>query len=269
MSENESTLPLTTEDDIYEGVRDLGVAPGDTVIAHVAMSEFGFVAGGATAVVDALRRAVTDEGTLVMPTMTKQCADPRHWPDDRFEEYRDEIIEALPPFRPEVTPARGMGVVPECFRNYPDTVRSQHPDVSFAAWGADADYVVADHEYDYGLGRNSPLEKVYELDGKVLLLGVDHHDCNTSLHLAQYVADFDKTVVEDGGAIIEDGERTWVSYEDYDRHDDSWIEDCRRLGGEYDEAFDPAVGTVGRAESKLVSQPDLVDFAIDWFEEHK
>jgi len=36
----------------------------------------------------------------------------------------------------------------------------------------------------FGLGNESPLAKIYDLDGYVLLLGVDH-DKNTSLHLAE------------------------------------------------------------------------------------
>jgi ATP/maltotriose-dependent transcriptional regulator MalT len=41
----------------------------------------------------------------------------------------------------------------------------------------------------YGAGERSPLARVYDLDGHVLLLGVDHAN-NTSLHLAEYRASF-------------------------------------------------------------------------------
>jgi len=45
---------------------------------------------------------------------------------------------------------------------------------------------------DHGLDdprENSPLARVYDRDGDVLLLGVGH-DSNTSLHLAEHRADF-------------------------------------------------------------------------------
>lgn len=48
---------------------------------------------------------------------------------------------------------------------------------------------MADHSLDDALGEGSPLARVYDLDGQVLLLGVGH-DNNTSLHLAEYRAEF-------------------------------------------------------------------------------
>ena len=269
MSQSEASLRLVTKAGIHEDLRQLGVEAGDTLIVHTALSEMGWVVGGAPAVVDALMDAVTADGTVVMPTMSKQCADPNHWPHEEFREHREALLEGIRPYRPEITPTKGMGAVAECFRTYPDTVRSRHPDVSFAAWGADAEFVVSDHEYAFGLGRNSPLERVYELDGRVLLVGLDHHDCNTSLHLAQYVADYEKPVVDDGGAIVEDGEKTWITYRDYDRHDDSWIDDTREIGIAFDHEIGSETGRVGHADSKLMSQPRLVGFAVDWFEAHK
>jgi aminoglycoside 3-N-acetyltransferase len=56
------------------------------------------------------------------------------------------------------------------------------------------------------------LSRLYDLDGSVLLLGVDH-DNNTSLHLAEYRADWPgKAYVTSGAAMLVDGERQWVSF---------------------------------------------------------
>ncbi|NLV11385.1 hypothetical protein GOC74_15770 [Halomicrobium mukohataei] len=60
--------------------------------------------------------------------------------------------------------------------------------------GANADALVADHSFDYGLGDGSRLGAVYERGGRVLMLGIDS-DTNTSLHLAEHRANFPKTTV--------------------------------------------------------------------------
>ena len=67
----------------------------------------------------------------------------------------------------------------ETARTWPGALRSDHPQVSFAAIGPCAAQVTAGHHLHYGLGDRSPLGAVNRLDGKVLLLGVGHH-ANTS-----------------------------------------------------------------------------------------
>lgn len=47
---------------------------------------------------------------------------------------------------------------------------------------------------------------LYDRDGRVLLLGTDH-GTNTSLHLAEYRADYPKERTGDGGPVLIDGER--------------------------------------------------------------
>ncbi|ELZ24294.1 aminoglycoside N3-acetyltransferase [Halosimplex carlsbadense 2-9-1] len=252
---------------LADDLRGLGVEPGETLLVHASLSALGWVAGDAQAVVDALREAVTDSGTLVMPAYTGQYTDPEAWsnppvPDDWVETIRAE----RPPFRPESTPTRGMGAVAECFRGYPDTVRSRHPTVSFAAWGADTEAVVADHAYDEGLGESSPLAAVYDRGGRVLMLGTGH-DTNTSIHLAEYRADFPKERVTNEAPVLEDGEALRVEYEDIETDTSDFAE----LGAEFEAERSEAVtrGTVGAAEARLVDQPALVDFAVDWFETHR
>lgn len=250
---------------LAEDCRALGVNAGDTLLVHASLSAIGWVCGDAQAVVDALRTVVTDEGTLVMPTHTPQYTDPSVWsnppvPDDWVE----TIVAERPPFRPESTPTRSMGAIPECFRGYPDVVRSDHPEVSFAARGADAEAVVADHPLDYGLGEGSPLSAVYERDGQVLLLGVGH-ETNTSLHLAEYRADVEMATETNRVPVVEDDDRVMVEYEDIRRSTSDF--------GEVGEAFEADGGTsegeVGAAAGTLLDQRALVDFAVDWFEDNR
>ncbi|WP_227355448.1 aminoglycoside N(3)-acetyltransferase [Haladaptatus salinisoli] len=257
----ESDEPVTA-DRIEAGLRALGLAAGDAVLVHSSLSSLGWVCGGAPAVVDALLNVVTDDGTVVMPTHTGY-SDPADWenppvPDD----WLDEIRATMPPYRPEVTPTRGMGAIPECFRSYPGVARSRHPHYSFAARGADAERIVADHEYDFGLGESSPLARLYDLGGSVLLLGAGH-DSNTSLHLAEHRGRYETEVVTGGAPVLVDGAREWVTLEAID-YDDS---DFGAAGEAFERERPEAVarGRVGRADSAVVNQRELVDFAGEWF----
>ncbi|NHX36851.1 MULTISPECIES: aminoglycoside N(3)-acetyltransferase [Halolamina] len=251
-----------TVDRIAADLRELGVDAGDTLLVHSALSELGWVAGGPQAVVDALQRVVTESGTVVVPTHSTQYSDPSVWtsppvPDD----WIPQIRESMPPYRPAVTPTRSMGAVAECFRDYPGTRRSRHPLYSFAAWGADAEAVADDHRLENGMGEHSPLARVYERDGSVLLLGTGH-GTNTSLHLAEYRAEVDAEETTAGAPVLRDGEREWVEWEDIE-HDSS---DFPEIGAAFERERPDAVteGEVGAATAKLVDQPALVDFAVEW-----
>jgi aminoglycoside 3-N-acetyltransferase len=256
-----------TVDRIAADLNELGVEAGDTLLVHSSLSELGWVAGGPQAVVDALQRVLTGDGSLVMPTHSTQYSDPSVWsnppvPDD----WVPQIREGMPPFRPEATPSRGMGAVAECFRAYPGTKRSRHPLYSFAAWGADAAEIVVDHPFEDALGENSPLARVSDRAGSVLMLGTEY-ETNTSLHLAEYRGEFDKDRVSEGAPILRDGERTWIEWEDLEISS----EDFPEVGAVFErECGDSvSVGAVGAATATLVDQPALVDFATEWFSENR
>lgn len=256
-----------TVDSIVDDLRDLGVETGDTLLVHSSLAELGWVAGGPQAVVDALQRALTPDGTLVMPTHSTQYSDPSVWSNPPVpDHWPEQIREQMPPFRPEVTPSRGMGAIPECFRTYPRAERSGHPLYSFAAWGAASTEIVASHPFENGLGESSPLARVADRDGSVLMLGTDYETC-TSLHLAEYRGEFEAARVDEGAPVVRDGERTWVEWEDIETDTDDFPE----LGSAFEASHPEAVssGDVGAATAKLIDQPPLVAFAAAWFGEHR
>jgi aminoglycoside 3-N-acetyltransferase len=254
--------PITTER-LVSDLDALGLSAGDTVLVHSSLSALGWVSGGAPVAVDALMSVITEEGTLVMPTHSSQLSDPTHWenppvPDD----WEERIKETSPPFRPELTPTRGMGAIVDCFRDYPGVVRSQHPTSSFAAWGTNAEFVVEDHAYDSSLGERSPLARLAELDAQVLRLGVD---ANTSLHLAEYRAEYDgKSFDVNGGPVLVDGKRRWVTFEEPESEDD-----FRDIEAAFEEDHEVRRGQVGEADATLLSQRELVAFGTQWMEENR
>jgi aminoglycoside 3-N-acetyltransferase len=266
LPQDRSAEPVTVES-MASDLRTLGVESGDTLLVHGSLSSLGWVCGGAPAVIDALQRVVGEDGTIVMPTHSPGNMDPddmQHPPVP--DTWNATIRDQMPPYRPAVTPTQGMGQIAECFRSSPNVHRSDHPQVSFAGWGAEARLVTDDHSLEYSLGEESPLARVYDLGGDVLFLGTTHAT-NTSLHLAEYRTDLDIPTSVQASAVCIDGEREWVHWEDID-YDDGDFSDC---GQAFEREHPHAVetGTVGVGDAKLLSQPDMVDFAVDWFAAHR
>lgn len=252
--------PVTIEQ-LHEEFRSLGIAPGDTVLCHASLQSLGWVCGGAPAVVDALQSAITTSGTLVMPTHTTQYSDPEDWSDPPVPDAWVSTIRATrPPYRPAITPSRGMGAIAECFRQYPEVYRSPHPLYSFAVWGRDAQSIADTHEFDNPLGEDSPLGVVYNRDGQLLMLGTDY-ETNTSLHLGEYLAALDQERCNVTAPIRVNGEQRDVTYTEpvISSHD------FADVGAAYEQRHDVRVGSVGAATARLLEQPSLVDFAADWF----
>jgi aminoglycoside N3'-acetyltransferase len=136
------------------------------LLVHTSFRAVRPVEGGPRGLIDALQAAVGLSGTLVMLSYTG---------------------DADVPFDPLTTPsAADLGVVADTFWRLPDVLRSNHPE-AFAAAGPLAAQIVEGplplppHRYE------SPIGRVYDLDGQVLLLGVGHQ-ADTTLHLAELLA---------------------------------------------------------------------------------
>ncbi len=246
---------------LVSNLRDLGLESGDVVMVHSSLSALGWIVGGAQAVVEALLQTVGPEGTIVMPTQTGQLTDPASWSNPPVPPEWIPIIRGeIPAFDPAATLPRGMGKITESFMLHPSTLRSDHPTVSFAARGPAAERIVGSHPLVPEFGETSPLGRLYELDAKVLLLGVDHSS-NTSLHLAEYRASWPgKSVQQMGAPILVDGKRQWVTYEDLDWDE----EDFEQIGEAFAESGAESQGRVGLGLGRLCRQRELVDFGILW-----
>jgi aminoglycoside 3-N-acetyltransferase len=225
--------------EVIDQLRALGVEKGAVLLAHISFRSVRPVDGGVLGLIEALRDAVGPDGTLVMPS---------------FSEDDDE------PFDPTRTPAwASLGVVADTFWRLPGVVRSNHFGAC-AALGPAALRITSDplplplppicHE--------SPIGRVHELDGQVLLIGVGH-EADTTLHLAEFVAGVPYRISK-YCTVLQGGRPVRIDFEENDHCcerfalADSWLR----------AAALQAEGRVGHARARLARARDIVRTAVTY-----
>jgi aminoglycoside 3-N-acetyltransferase len=260
------TLKPNTITSLKRDLEALGVKPGAVIIMHSSLSKIGWTVGGSVAVIRALMQILTPEGTLVMPTFSSGNSEPSKWEHPPVPKtWWDTIRKEMPAFEQNITPTRGMGSVVETFRMWPNVLRSNHPMLSFAVWGKNAKFITDNHELKGDLGEGSPLSRLYELDGQILLIGVTHEN-DTSIHLAEYRSDFPgKRYIKAGCAMLVKNQRKWVEWDELDVNSD----DFEQLGNDFESKINYKPGKIGMAESRLISIRAIVDYGIEWLKENR
>jgi aminoglycoside 3-N-acetyltransferase len=219
-----------SQEQLTQQLLDLGVRPGGVLLVHCAFSQVKPVEGGPPGLIAALLAALGGEGTLVMPSMSDD--------DDH-------------PFDPRQTPCPGMGVVADTFWRLGGVLRSDSPH-AFAGQGPQAARITAPHPVEVPHGLDSPVGRVYELDGQVLLLGVGH-TANTTVHLAESLAGVryrrQKYVMLRNEGRVERFDYVEIDHccEKFDLVD-NWLE-AEKLQRR---------GRVGYAEARLIRSRDIV-----------
>lgn len=257
---------LVLKEDIINSLKEVGVKPGQNIMVHTSLSSLGFVCGGAQMVIEALLECVGETGTIMMPTQSWKNLDPStgvHWEEP--EEWWQIIRDNWPAYNKDITPTNTMGAVAEMFRKWPGSLRSDHPARSVAANGKYAEYLTKGHDLSNIFGEGSPIGKLYELDGYVLLIGVGY-DKNTSLHLADVRANYpSKHNCKEYSAIIENNSRVWKEYETLFVDG----EDFEQIGEAFEKEHSVKKASLGNATLTLMKQRELVDFAVNWIESNR
>lgn len=186
----EDKKPMVSKEDIKKGLRKLGLKKGDIIGIHSSLGSFGYVEGGADAVIDALLEIIGKEGTIVMPTHSANLLEIERSPEEKAMGVA--WLYKILPYDPKTTPCT-TGIIPETFRKRKGTLRSENPVHSLAAKGSKAKEIV-----EADSSRKDVLEnwqKLLELGGYILLIGVGLSNC-TAMHLAERRVQFPKHILE-------------------------------------------------------------------------
>jgi aminoglycoside 3-N-acetyltransferase len=209
-------LPIVHRQLVRDFIR-LGLEAGDMVMVHASIRAVGQVLGGPDVVIRALLDVVGTAGTIVMYVDWEDAVQ-RLTRDDVSEQLEARWLEEFPPFDPKTSRARrAYGILPEFLRTWPGACRSGNPDASVAAVGAQAQWLCTDHPLPYGYGSGSPLAKLVDARGKVLLLG-GPFDTITLLHYAEHMARLPKKrVIRYREPLLVHGAKVWVEIEEFDK----------------------------------------------------
>jgi len=257
---------VVTKSRLVADLRQLGVSAGQTVMLHASVKAIGWVVGGPDVVLGALLDVLTPAGTLMMYVGWEEGPyDMAGWSEERKQAYRAEC----PPFDPRTSRAhRPWSILTEYLRTRPGACRSANPEASCAAIGAKAAWLAADHPMNYGYGPGSPLEKLCQAGGKVLLLGAPLNTV-TLLHYSECLAEVpDKRIVHYSEPILRDGKTVWVDVEEFDTNGirPNPGEYFNNIMKNYITSGQRASGIVGAAQSYLFDAADLATFAARWME---
>ena len=151
---------MNTYDSLKSDLTNLGLCGNETVIIHSSMKKIGNTEGGADTVLQVLCDFFERDGLLVFPTHT--------WGFIENDCYL---------YNPK-TSKTNLGLLPSLFLERKNVYRSIHPTHSVCAFGKGAKEFVKDslpqHTY---CPKGSCYEKLYNMNAKVLLLGVTLSSC--------------------------------------------------------------------------------------------
>jgi len=162
---------------IVAALRTVGVRPGDLLLVHSALSAFGHVPGGAHTVLAALREAVGETGTVLLPAFACPFrvlgVTNKKW--------------SFHPFDPsDLRQFSWIGRLSVAFRQEcPDAPTSGHCTNAWTGFGPKAAFCLARHPFDDApASPRSPLAKALAEKGKAVFLGADVTSCSF-LHLLE------------------------------------------------------------------------------------
>lgn len=255
--------------ELVADLRRLGIAPRP-LMAHVSMSAIGWVVGGAQTLIEALLTATGGHALLALTGWEDR---PPYHQDDWPDHERLAYSEGCPAFDPRKARAeREHGRFAETVRTWPGASHSAHPVSGFAAVGLGAEWLVGEQSLDEGYGAQSPLARLVESGGSVLVLGAPLEHL-TVLHHAEYLVESPaRRWNEYEMPVLVHGERVWRRIRDLDssrgafRYEDLALEaDAFEVIGR--DALDRGVGRtgmVGDATSHLFPARALVEHATAW-----
>jgi aminoglycoside 3-N-acetyltransferase len=121
---------VSVTQEMVSALRLLGLRSGSVVLVHSSLRSLGLGPQGAELLWDALRKAVGDDGTILVPTLSYE-----------------NVTKERPLFDARTTPAC-VGAFPEWVRQQRGVLRSVHPTHSVAGLGPDCPDILSGHRDD-------------------------------------------------------------------------------------------------------------------------
>ena len=165
---------VVNKNDIMKACAELGLKSDDTIIIHSSLKSFGYVEGGAEAVIEGFREYLSD-GTLCFPALRQK---------NFGSAYKDWDINNTP---------SDVGFLSETFRKMPGVLRSDQETHSVTATGVNAEFITSGHRGgkkrvclygEYTFSYTSPWHRICDIGGKVVFIGVPMK-VNTMKHLVE------------------------------------------------------------------------------------
>jgi len=234
-------------DRLKQDLKNIGVSQGDVLVVHSSFKSMGHVEGGAACVIDALKAAVGEEGTLVFPTFT----------------YATSCESSF--FSNTETPSC-VGYLSEFFRKSEGVLRTNHPTHSVAIWGALRDALNEGVELDdTPMGPHAPYRKFAGYGAKILMLGCSLSH-NSILHAVEELAELPYVLRQHQEFTVVDSQGN-VTQRRIRRHNFN-RPDGRCILQRYDRTLDVlsegdySIAQIHGAQSILLSSAALVEKAL-------
>ena len=146
-----------TKDDVVQSLQSSGVRDGDVIFAHVSLGRLGYcdrgrsMADACAVLFEALREAVGQSGTVLVPTYTYSIG-------------RGELFDL------ENTPST-VGEFTEFFRKQTGAIRSADPMLSVAGIGPHAEFLLTNLPRTC-YGKGSVYDRLYDIGGHIVTIGL-------------------------------------------------------------------------------------------------
>ena len=181
-------MNVLTKKELKNIFKKVGVKTGMKVMVHSSLSKLGYLVNGAEDVIDALLEIISlKKGTLFVPTHSGQLTNPIYWKVGGFNnKEKKKIKKNINFFNLKKTMPTNRGLISKIILNYEGVKRSSHPLNSTACIGKKSHYYTSNHNLHRPEGFHSPIGKLYNDKGHILLIGVNF-DKITALHLAEAI----------------------------------------------------------------------------------
>ena len=158
---------------LIDDLTKMGLKRGDHLGLGLSLKSIGHVKGGPKTIIEALLEVIGSSGTLMMNAYTEffYLTEVRLAWTDYVYDYQSTMVNT--------------GIVPETFRHWEKSIRSQHPTHSNVAYGKYAKALLEGH--DENSSAYLPYSRLADINGLYLAIGIEDRLVGFR-HRAQYEA---------------------------------------------------------------------------------